>query len=72
MNKQYKVINRENRREYTLNAEQLSNFFKHQLMSDYAISILPSKKESFLLNLALACFSLAFIVTATKIIMRWI
>ena len=72
MKTQYRVINRDNRKEYTLNAEELSNFFKHQLMSDYAISKLPSKKESFLLNLALGCFSLAFIVTATKIIMRWL
>ena len=72
MKTQYRVINRENRNEYTLNADQLSSFFKKQLMSDYAISTLPSKKESFLLNLALGCFSLAFIVTATKIIMQWL
>ena len=72
MKTQYKVINRENRNEYIFNAEELSNFFKHQLMSDYAISKLPSKKESFLLNLALGCFSLAFIVTTTKIIMQWL
>jgi len=72
MKTQYRVINRENRNEYTLNAEELSKFFKRQLMSGYAISKLPSKQESFLLNLALGCFSLAFIVTATKIIMRWL
>ena len=72
MKTQYRVINRENRNEYTLNAEELSKFFKHQLMSDYAISKLPSKQESFLLSLAIGCFSLAFIVTATKIVMRWL
>ena len=72
MKTQYRVIDRENRKEYTLNAEELSKFFKHQLMSDYAISKLPSKQESFLLSLTIGCFSLAFIVTATKIVMRWL
>ena len=72
MKTQYKVINRGNRKEYILNADELSKFFKHQHIRDYAVSRLPKTKETLLLNLAIGCFSLAFIVTATKIITQWL
>ena len=72
MSIQYKVINRDNRKEYILNAEELSKFFKHQLITNYAVSRVPSNRETFFGNLAIACFSLAFIILTTKIIMEWI
>jgi len=72
MKTQYKVINRENRKEYTLNAEELSKFFKKQLIRDYAISRIPSKKETLLEALGLSCLGLAFIICMTKIITQWI
>ena len=69
MKTQYRVINRENRNEYTLNAEELSKFFKKQLIRDYAISRIPSKKETWL---GLSCLGLAFIICITKIITQWL
>ncbi len=72
MKTQYKVINRENRNEYTLNAEELSKFFKKQLIRDYAISRIPSKKETWLEALGLSCLGLAFIICMTKIITQWL
>ena len=33
-NTQYLVINRDNRKEYILNAEELTKFFKHQNIKD--------------------------------------
>ena len=69
---QYRVINRENRKEYILNAQELSKFFKHQLISDYAVSKIPTTKETFLESLGLGLLALALIVCLTNIIIKWL
>ncbi len=69
---QYRVINRDNRKEYTLNADELSKFFKHQHIKDYAVSRIPSTKETFIEALFVGFLSVVFIVCLTKIIMQWI
>tara|TARA_R100001163_G_scaffold27079_1_gene22002 strand:+ start:2673 stop:2894 length:222 start_codon:yes stop_codon:yes gene_type:complete len=45
MKTQYKVINRQNRKEYILNAKEVTKFFKHQNIRDYAISVIKTKKQ---------------------------
>jgi hypothetical protein len=45
MKTQYKVINRKNRREYILNAKEVTKFFKHQNIRDYAISVIKTRKQ---------------------------
>ena len=64
--------NRLNRKEYVLNAEELTKFFKHQNIKDYAVSKLPSKKETFFEALFIAFLAVVFIVSLTKIIMKWV
>ena len=72
MKTQYRVINRENRKEYTLNAEELTKFFKRQNIRDYAVSKIPSKQETFLEALFIGFLAVVVVICLTKIIMEWI
>tara|TARA_R100001530_G_scaffold134227_3_gene108701 strand:+ start:381 stop:602 length:222 start_codon:yes stop_codon:yes gene_type:complete len=71
-NTQYRVINRDNRKEYVLNAEELTKFFKHQNIKDYAVSKLPSKQETFFEALFIGFLVVVLVVSLTKIIMKWV
>ena len=72
MKTQYRVIKRDTRHEYVLNTSELIQFFRKQNIRDYAVSKLPSKKESFFEALGFACLGLAIVILGTKIIMSWI
>tara|TARA_R110002051_G_C8714725_1_gene496002 strand:+ start:603 stop:821 length:219 start_codon:yes stop_codon:yes gene_type:complete len=72
MKTQYRVINRDNRKEYILNADELSKFFKHQHIKDYAVSRLPSKKETFLEALIFGSLAVVLVILLTKFIMQWV
>lgn len=43
--KQYRVINRKNRKQYILNAIEVAKFFKRQNIRDYAVSVIKTKKQ---------------------------
>ena len=72
MKTNYKVINRQNRNEYILNAKEVVEFFKHQHIRDYAVSVIPNSAYKFLKILAISILAVAFVVCMTKIIMLWI
>ena len=72
MKTNYKVINRQTRNEYILNAKECVEFFKHQHIRDDAVSVIPNSAYKFLKTLAISILAVAFIVCMTKIIMLWI
>ena len=72
MKTNYKVINRQTRNEYILNAKEVVEFFKHQHIKDYAVSVVPNSTYIFLKTLATSIFAVAFVVCMTKVIMQWI
>ncbi len=72
MKTNYKVINRETRNEYILNAKEVVEFFKHQHIRDYAVSVMPNSTYKFLKTLATSILAVAFVVCMTKILMQWI
>ena len=72
MKTNYKVINRQTRNEYILNAKEVVEFFKHQNIRDYAVSVVSNSTYTFLKTLATSIFAVAFVVCMTKVIMKWI
>ena len=72
--KYYKVINRETRKEQIFTNDELNTFLVKNKFNDYAISKTLSPKDqafnNMLDSIAIACFSLAFIVLATEFITR--
>ena len=72
MKTNYKVINRQNRNEYILNAKEVVEFFKHQHIRDYAVSVIPNSTHIFLKTLATSILAVAFVVCMTKLIMQWL
>tara|TARA_R110000744_G_scaffold327818_1_gene433533 strand:+ start:2333 stop:2560 length:228 start_codon:yes stop_codon:yes gene_type:complete len=75
MTKQYRVINRDSRNEQIMNGDEYIQFTEINNELNYTVTPIKSneqKQDSFVFSLALGCFSLAFILTATKIIMKWI
>ena len=84
MKNEFKVINRITREEQVFNSKELQRFFYCEYdpqtgkikynneMSDYAISQVKPKSESFLEALAFGVFGLAIIILTTKLIMSWI
>lgn len=72
MKTNYKVINRQTRNEYILNAKEVAKFFKHQNVRDYAVSVIPNSTYTFLKTLLASALAVAFVVCMTKVIMLWI
>ena len=80
----FKVINRETREEQIFNSEELDRFFycfydeqtkKVKYINnirDYAIHTIKSDQYEWMLNLSLACFSVALVICITKIIMLYV
>ena len=84
MKKQFRVINRTTGVEQIFNSEELKTFFyceydkqtqkikyKNQ-WTDYAISSVKPKAETFLECLGFGCLGLAIIVLVTEIVTKWI
>ena len=84
MKNQFRVINRTTRTEQVFNSEELQRFFyceyDHQTnkikyenqWTDYAVSSIKPKSETFLAALGFGLLGLVIIVLATEIIMSWI
>ena len=70
----FKVVNRETRKEQIFTNDELNTFLIRNKFNDYAISktLSPRNKafNNMLDTIAVACFSLAFIVLATEFITR--
>jgi len=70
----FKVVNRTTRKEQIFTNDELNTFLIKNKFNDYAISktLSPRNKafNNMLDTIAVACFSLAFIVLATEIITR--
>ena len=84
MKTHFKVINRVTKEEQIFNSKEFKRFFHceydpqtqkvkyNQDMSDYAISTIQVKEETWQEVLGLSCLGLAIVILATKIIMSWI
>jgi len=72
MKTQYKVINRDNRKEYILNAKEVVEFFKHQHIRNYAVSKMPSKQETILEAFTFGFIAVTIVVFLTNLIVQWI
>ena len=84
MKTEFRVINRTTKEEQVFNSKELKRFFYCEYdvqtgkikynneMSDYAISQVKPRSESFLEALAFGVFGLAIIILTTKLIMSWI
>ena len=72
MEKQFKVINRESRKQQIMNAKEVARFFKLNTIRDYAVSTVKTTEEKFLENLLISCMSLLIIVLTTKLFIQWI
>ena len=84
MKNQFKVINRVTREEQVFNSKEFKRFFHceydpqtqkvkyNQDISDYAISSLQPKEETWQEVLGLSCLGLAIVILVTKIVMQWI
>jgi|TARA_R110000824_G_scaffold97460_1_gene232977 hypothetical protein len=84
MKTEFRVINRTTKEEQVFNSKELQRFFYCEYdvqtgkikynneMSDYAISQVKPRSESFLEALAFGVFGLAIIILTTKLIMSWI
>ena len=62
---QFKVINRESRKQQIMNAKEVARFFKLNTIRDYAVSTVKPTQEKFLENLLI-------IVLTTKLFIQWI
>jgi len=83
MKNQFRVINRTTRTEQVFNSEELQRFFcceyDHQTnkikyenqWTDYAVSSIKPKSETFLAALGFGLLGLAIIVLVTEIVMKW-
>jgi hypothetical protein len=81
---QFKVINRVTREEQIFNSKEFKRFFYCEYdpqtqkvkynndISDYALSTLQPKEETWQEVLGLSCLGLAIVILVTKIIMQWI
>jgi hypothetical protein len=84
MKTQFRVINRVTKEEQIFNSKEFKRFFYceydpqtqkvkyNQDMSDYAISPLQPKEETWQEVLGLSCLGLAIVILVTKIVMQWI
>jgi hypothetical protein len=72
MKTQFKVINRESRKQQIMNASEVSRFFELNTIRDYAVSTVKPTEEKFLENLLISCMSLLIIVLTTKLFVQWI
>ena len=72
MKTNYKVINRQTRNEYILNAKEVVEFFKQQNIRDYAVSVVPNPTYKFLKTLFISFTSVVFVICMTKIIIQWV
>ena len=72
METQFKVINRESRRQQIMNAKEVARFFKLNTIRDYAVSTVKPTEEKFLETLLISCMSLLIIVLTTKLFVQWI
>ena len=72
METQFKVINRESRKQQIMNAKEVARFFKLNTIRDYAVSTVKTTEEKFLENLLISCMSLLIIVLTTKLFVQWI
>ena len=84
MRNQFRVINRVTKEEWIFNSKELKRFFYCEYdnqtnkikynneFSDYAISYVKPKSESFLEVLGFGLLGLAIIVLVTEIVMSWI
>jgi len=84
MKNQFRVINRTTREEQVFNSKEFKRFFRceydkqtgkikyNNSLTDYAISYVKPKSESWLETIGFSCLGLAIIILATKIIMSWI
>ena len=82
--KQFRIINRTTKEEQVFNSEELKTFFyceyDHQSgkikyknqWTDYAVSSIKPKSETFLEVLGFGLLGLAIIVLVTEIVMSWI
>jgi len=72
MKTQFKVINRESRKQHIMNASEVARFFKLNTIRDYAVSTIKTTEEKFLENLLISCMSLLIIVLTSKLFVQWI
>ena len=84
MKTQFKVINRVTREEQIFNSKEFKRFFHCEYdsqtkpikynndISDYAISSLQPKEETWQEVLGLSCLGIAIVILVTKIILKWI
>jgi hypothetical protein len=84
MKTQFRVINRVTKEEQIFNSKEFKRFFYcefdpqtqkvkyNQDMSDYAISPLQPKEETWQEVLGLSCLGIAIVILVTKIVMQWI
>tara|TARA_R110001632_G_scaffold45261_1_gene115022 strand:+ start:991 stop:1245 length:255 start_codon:yes stop_codon:yes gene_type:complete len=83
MKNQFRVINRTTRAEQVFNSEELKTFFyceyDHQTgkikyknqWTDYAVSSIKPKSETFLAALGFGFLGLAVVILVTEIVMKW-
>tara|TARA_R100000781_G_scaffold112058_1_gene78999 strand:+ start:2245 stop:2505 length:261 start_codon:yes stop_codon:yes gene_type:complete len=81
---QFKVINRVTKEEWIFNSKEFKRFFHCEYdpqtqkvkynndISDYAISTLQPKEETWQEVLGLSFLGIAIVILVTKIIMSWI
>jgi len=71
----YKITNLRSRKDYFLNEEELTNFFKKNKVQNYNIINLTElkriKRNKILDNIALLCFFGAFLLTSILIIEKY-
>lgn len=84
MKTQFKVINRVTKEEWIFNSKEFKRFFHceydpqtkkvkyNQHISDYAISTLQPKEETWQEVLGFSFLGLAIVILVTKIVMSWI
>jgi hypothetical protein len=80
---QFRVINRTTREEQVFNSKELKRFFyceyDHQTnkikyknqWTDYAVSSIKPKSETFLAALGFGLLGLAVVILVTEIVMKW-
>jgi len=71
----YKITNRESKRNYFLNEDEIINFFKKNKVQNYDIINLSElkriRRNKILDNIALVCFFGAFLLTTILIIEKY-
>ena len=68
----FRVINRVSRKEQTLNASELSMFFKLNNIREYAISQVKSNLDKVINVYLVSVIAVISVVLITKIILQWI